>query len=254
MNNEFIWEIERQKEEEKFKKQQRQKKEEYLNHKKEIKRKKKKKRNRKIKLFIFLIILIGIFFYPYIPIKSVNIKNNFNISKKMITEDLGLKNKESISSLFFKKVKISKNKNYKNIKYKYEFKTKVMNVSVNESKPISHTTNINYIATSKGIEESEIEIDTPLLVGFDSNKINTINEELDKLDYSIISMIDKISYYSKKDDILKFNMEDENDVFIFTSQIGDKMKYYDQIHEIINKNGDGPGNIYLYIGDYYEKK
>lgn len=252
----FIWDLEEEKNRKKKLKlqQERQKK---LKRKKEIKKKKRRKKIKKfLKKLLMLIIIIIIINLPIISINKIDIKGNFNTTAEEIRQNINLNPKESIISIFYKLLQFKYfNEEYSSINYNYNNNSKTMIINVKEVKALSHTNNgKNYIDNKGIIKISDKNYSTPLLEDFDDKEISIINKELKDVNKKIIIQMQSITYSDKKNNILKIHMYDNNDIFIYPEQISDKMNYYIQMKSILDYNKKPAGNIYLYMGDYYEPK
>lgn len=256
MDTKYIWDLESEREKKRLEKKKQRKNQKLKEAQKEKKKRIKKKIFKIIKINVLIITIVVLLIIPMIPINTIEISGNKNFQVEVIEKDLGFTSKESILSYFFKQIKSQKaNVNYEEVSYKYNLSEKKLSVDVKEAKPLSHDMNLNkYMSSSNKIIKIEENFATPLLNGFTKEEIENINLELSTLKFEIITQIKSIEYQSKEDQILKMQMIDGNTVYIYIQQISQKMPYYQQMKRIIDQNQKGDGNIYLYIGDYYEEK
>lgn len=256
MGEKYIWELEADKEEKRKKKLEKLKEKKIREIKREKKRKRKKRIYKIMKILTLVVTILALILIPIIPIKEVEITGNINFTEENTKDDLNFKDKESIISFNYKKIKNKKfNPNYNELRYEYSLGDGKLKVTVDESKPLSHDEKgKNFILNSNKIKETEYVFATPLLLNFSEKEIQEINEELLTLDFGIITQIQSIKYSDKEKKILQLHMYDGNDIYIYVQQISEKMPYYPQMKDIIAENNKGAGNIYLYIGDYYEEK
>lgn len=258
MEDKYIWEKEEAKiEEEKRKKilagtKEAKKKREELKEK----RKKKRKRRNIILLIVSFIILVSVI--PLFKIEKVIVKENVYFENSKIIDDIGFKNSFSIVEYLYKKyITVHKIDYLEEIKVKYDNNSKNMIIYAQEFKPLYHDIKANtYYSNSQGsVKKININYATPLIDGIPRKKTKQIAEQLKNVDPDILLKIKKIEMADEKKygaDVLKFLMYDGNTVYIYEYQIEQKMNYYNQIKQILNENDKGKGNLYLYIGDYYE--
>lgn len=223
--------------------------------------KKKKKRVLKIKNIIIILgilcAIIGIFYYAItMPIKNIYIKNN-----KIISDDEILKTStlEKYPSFLLTKRSLIEEKVKENA-YIDEVKTikklgNIIEISINEYKPIAITTDEKIILSNGKIVENTYELtDIPLM-------INTINKEEIMLNFAskfslvntnILRQISQIEYSPVPVDEDRFllYMNDGNLVYITLTKIT-KINKYDRIKDKLEGK---LGRIYLDSGNYIELK
>lgn len=215
--------------------------------------KKRSNKKKRIKNIILLIILLLILFLPMIKINKITLENNVIYKEKDALKEINLNNYESIASLSVKKIHAITH-NFESVNYKYNPFTQSMTIFVKDAIPVSHDSKNNYLANDGKIKMTNMKYPTPLLISIDKDETTKINEELESVPYEIIMQMKSIEYSDKKSNILLIKMIDGNDVYIYDNQISYKMLYYDQIKAILDENDKPPGNIYLYVGNYYEEK
>ncbi len=249
----FIWDTEKRKEEEIKKKEQIKTLAKNLNDKRTT-------RHTYMLISILILLFVIIFLLPIFSIEKFEVEGNKFLNDDLIIKETGIKERTSLLKLFIKDKKLdSKSEYVEEVNLNYKLSSKTLVIVVDEIKPAYHDDKTNYylnnneelVKTNKAFSSPYIDSSVK-----DKNLKDQIVSEIVKLPYDIFLQINTISYgkYKKDNNVLLISMYDGNDIFIYPEQIYSKMKYYNQIKYILDKNKKGPGNIYLFMGDYYESK
>lgn len=256
MMSEFIWEYEADREAKRaamiaeIKDQKRKEK-------KEKKRKRRKKRIRTMIITVVILIVLVVFVsVPIVKIDSIEVRGNTNVTNDFIIKKLNIRSRESISSLLLKQYRVKyKDSSLDGAHLSYNFRDKIIYANVKEVKPLSHTASGGTYVNSNGtVKVTDDLFSSPILEGLSEDAVDEINTQLGKVPYKVILEMKSIKMSDKEKNILLIQMYDGNKIYIYPDQIGQKMKYYLEMKNILNENKKGPGNIYLYMGDYYEEE
>ncbi len=249
----FIWDTEKRKEEEKKKKEQ------LINLAKNL-NEKRTTRHTYMLIAIIVLLIIVIVFMPIYSIEGFEVEGNDFLNDNLIIKETGIKDKTSLINIFVKDIKLdNKNEYIEGIKLNYKLSSKTLEIKVDEIKPAYHDDeNTYYLNNNDDLLKTDKSFATPYIDSSikDKDLKDKIISEITKLPYDIFLQIDTISSgkYKKDKNVLLITMHDGNDIYIYPEQIYSKLKYYNQIKFILNQNKKGEGNIYLFMGDYYESK
>ncbi len=249
----FIWDSEKRKEEELKKKEQIINLAQNLNDKRTT-------RHTYLLIGIVVLLITIIFFMPIFGIDKYEVVGNDFLNDNAIIKKTGIKDRTSLVNLFIKDSKLDNINEYiEEVSLNYKLSTKTLVITVDEIQPAYHDDKNNYYLTNDNkLIKTDKAFASPYIDSSikDQNLKNQIISEIVKLPYDIFLQIDTISSgkYKKDNNVLLISMYDGNDIYIYPDQIYSKIKYYNQIKYILDKNKKGPGNIYLFMGDYYESK
>ncbi len=252
-NFDFIWDTEKRKEEEQKKKEQ------LINLAKNLNAQ-RTTRHTYMLIGIIVLLIVIIFFMPIFGVKKYDVQGNNFLNDDLIIKETGINKRTSLLNIFIKDSKLdNKNEYIEDVKLNYKLSSKTLVIKVDEIKPAYHDDKSNYYLNNNNeLLKTNKAFATPYLDSSikDEKLKEKIISELVKLPYDIFLQIDSIYYgkYKKDNNVLLFSMHDGNDVYIYPEQIYSKLKYYNQIKFILDKKKKGPGNIYLFMGDYYESK
>lgn len=219
-----------------------------------------KKAKKTLITYFVVTLLLLLLFAPIYPNKNTNINQLYYLSKDDIKTDHPLNKYFSPFQYYRYTSEIANSNKYiKNSEVKYNLKKMEVNVKLEERKPLAKDSenNIYFLDGRKVKKEKDIQLYAPVISGFDDDTLKDLLINLNELDYSILLQIDTIEYVGTKDSpqLLKMGMSGDNTVYINLDQIKTKLKYYNQIKQIIDEKGKGKsGIIHLNIGDYYEPK
>ncbi|MCI5732660.1 MAG: FtsQ-type POTRA domain-containing protein [Tenericutes bacterium] len=219
-------------------------------------KKKKKRRLRVGRLFLLLIILGIICFLLYyfvdIPIKSITIKGNDNLTDQEVIEIAKLEDYPS----FFGTLTLSiKNKLENNFYIRKATVTKgffTIKIKIDEE-DILYIDKNNMKYSMDGSKKDDKSLCVPYLINeVPKNKIKRFKKAMTKLNKNVLCKISEIKYYPNdidKDRYLAY-MDDGNEVYLTVNKFK-KLNKYDTILESIGKQN---GVLYLDYGDYFEAK
>lgn len=219
-----------------------------------------KKEKKTLVIYFISTLLLLLLFAPIYPNKNTNINQLYYLSEDDLKTDHPLNKYFSPFQYYRYKSEISNSNKYiKNISVKYNLKKMEVNVEIEERKPLAKDgeNNIYFLEGRKVKKEKDIQLYAPVISGFDNDTLKELLINLNDLDYNILLQIDTIEYVGTKESpqLLKMGMSGDYIVYINLDQIKTKLKYYNQIKQIIDEKGKGkPGIIHLNIGDYYEPK
>ncbi len=212
----------------------------------------------RIILLIAIILMISMYFIPIFKVEHVQTNETSFITKDKLMKTLEVQEGERYS--LYKMNKLKNNLDSESVSASnshYEFKDKTLVVEVNEIKPLAQDDKgqLYYEQKGKIKKTTEMSYYVPKITGFNEKASEEIINELKKLDYNIIKEMTIITSANDKErpELVYIQMKDGNYVEIGINQIYDKMQYYMQMEEIIQKKrGDENGILHLNIGDYYE--
>ena len=219
------------------------------------KKKKRKTQIKKIVIIIILCLLISLFL-PIFLIKNININETNFIKSEQITNIIKNKNVSIIDFVLLEQ-KIKKEIQC-DVNINYDFKNNILNIHVDEPKPLFKYEDIYYYLEKNQIKTTiENKYYAPTLKDFNEELKNKLLNEIKGLDYNIIKEINMIVNISNQTEpsLVLFLMKDGNYVLINQEQISKKMKYYNQMTNIVKqvKGEDAKGIFHLDYGDYYEQ-
>ncbi len=249
----FIWDTEKRKEEEIKKKEQLMSLAKNLNDKRTT-------RHTYMLISIIALLFIIIFFMPIFGIDKYEVKGNDFLNDDLIIKETGIKERTSLLNILIKDSKLDNKSEYvEEVNLNYKLSSKTLVIKVDEIKPAYHDDETNYYLNNNNeLIKTDKAFSSPYIDTSIKNKElkEQIISEIVKLPYDIFLQIESIEYgkYKKDNNVLLISMYDGNDIYIYPEQIYSKMKYYNQIKFILDQNKKGPGNIYLFMGDYYESK
>ncbi len=252
MSKQYIWEFE----EEKIKEQE---EEEQLLQKQKEEKVKKRKRIIILTIIIIIIIFLILLITPLFKIEKIDVKGNYFFTDEKIISDFEIGDRFSFIEVIAKKFQNNKNFPYANsVSYDYDFSEKTFILDVNEKVPFYHNEeNVNYYYDSKGkVYEWDYNYTTPLVKDLDDGIEELFFEQFKQVDFDVRLQINTVEMAPEEQygkEVIKMSMVDGNTVYIYAHQVGFKMNYYNQMKQILDYENKGPGNIYLYIGDYYEQ-
>ncbi len=252
LSKQYIWEFE----EEKIKEQE---EEEQLLQQQIEKEKHKRKRIIALTIIIIIIFFIILFFAPFFKVEKINVKGNYFFADEKIKSDFKIGERFSLIEVIIKKFQNNKNFPYANyVAYDYDFSEKTFILDVNEKVPFYHNEeNINYYYDNRGkVYEWDYNYTTPMVKELDDGIEELFFEQFKKVTFDVRLQINTVEMAPEEQygkEVIKMSMVDGNTVYIYAHQIGFKMNYYNQMKQILDYENKGPGNIYLYIGDYYEQ-
>ncbi|MGL5020794.1 MAG: hypothetical protein ACRC5R_02040 [Mycoplasmatales bacterium] len=214
----------------------------------------------RIKLLIILIvmIIISLFFVPIINIESIDMgETNFTTKDQLLAE---IQIKEQSRTSVFRLLKLNflfKNDLISGLHTNYVLSSRVLNIKLNEIKPILLNSNGRlYYEYNGNLETSDtMSFDVPKIQGFIPETELILVKSMQKLDYNIIKEIATIALQKSdiSEELVLMEMKDGNYIKIMMSQIGLKLQYYNQMSQIINATKQGQdGIIHLDRGDFYE--
>ena len=237
---------------------------EYLKEKRAKRRKKQKQIQYAIfgiLLFIILLILIYMF-TPLSKINSVTIEGNDNVSKASIKKAIDVKDD---SRMYTYSTSSAVNNLKKNKLIKHAEVTKVLpnkvKVKVTESQIVGLVKKKdNYVpiledgTELENYEESNVTDDGPVLEGFKKEKKEKIIQELAKMPTKVRSMIAEVQYDPQENlqNQIKLYTTDEIQIVGNLNTIANKMKYYPQMSQSLERDESGSlkksGYIDLSVG------
>ncbi|MGL5021129.1 MAG: hypothetical protein ACRC5R_03830 [Mycoplasmatales bacterium] len=214
----------------------------------------------RIKLLIILIvmIIISLFFVPIIDIEAIDTgETNFTTKEQLLAE---IQIKEQSRTSVFQLLKVNflfKNDLISGLHTNYVLSSKVLNIKLDEIKPILLNSNGRlYYEYNGNLETSDtMSFDVPKIQGFIPETELILVKSMQKLDYNIIKEIATIALQQSdiSEELVLMEMKDGNYIKIMMSQIGLKLQYYNQMSQIINATKQGQdGIIHLDRGDFYE--
>ncbi len=220
------------------------------------------KMSKKGKVLIAIVtIIIMIMLYlliPYNKINDINVNKLYFSTKEDVIDVSGLELKKYYNKIDLRNIKIKlKDSNLGIVKSKYNYKKKLLDVNIQEVKPLAMGDDgkMYYYEKNKISSTKEKSYDVPKMVDLDKKQQKKLLISLSKLNYDIIKEITAITIIKDIDnrDLVLFQMKNGNYIEIYMSQIAEKMPYYLQMQQIIDKKTNGkPGVIHLDLGDYYE--
>lgn len=237
---------------------------EYLKEKRAKRRKKQKQIQYAIfgiLLFIILLILIYMF-TPLSKINSVTIEGNDNVSKTSIKKAIDVKDDSRMytysTSTAVKNLK-------KNKLIKHAEVTKVLpnklKVKVTESQIVGLVKKKDdYVpiledgTELENYEDSNVTDDGPVLEGFKKEKKEKMIQELSKMPAKVRGMIAEVQYDPQENlqNQIKLFTTDETQIVGNLNTIGNKMKYYPQMSQSLERDESGSlkksGYIDLSVG------
>ncbi|MFV0288718.1 MAG: cell division protein FtsQ/DivIB [Mycoplasmatales bacterium] len=225
---------------------------------------KKQKRRKLINRLIFVIILVLIInlitFLPFLKVNKINITGNIYFTNEQIQnqiQEFEKHNKISIFTYLTLAKKIKTNIYFEKVDVQYTWNKQQLNLTIDEILPVYHDTkDTYYINDDNKIQVEDKDFTTPLMI--DENLTlddkQKVAEQLAKLNKDILVQIKEITKDKTDKNVVIFQMYDGNLVYIQTKDIAQKMKYYNQMEEILESLNKDPGYIHLDIGDYYEPK
>lgn len=222
-------------------------------------------KKRKLKVFNFLIVLLvitGLFFGVYeltkVPIKNIIIKNTNYLNDDYILEVAELKDYPSFiltsSRRIEKKLEKSKYINSVHLKKKIGF---IVDLEVNENRPLFYNTNSNKYVLGNELEVTEDEISTnfrvPRLLNYvPDKKYKKFVTGMHNIKIDTLSKISDIEYKPNdydKDRFLLY-MDDDNSIYITLTKFS-KLNYY---NDVIAQLDGHKGILYLDSGNHFKIK
>ena len=222
-----------------------------------MQKKKRKKRLRVGRLFLLLIIILAISFacvkFIDVPIRSIIITGNENLSDQEVIEISGLKDYPSYFSTFSFNVKNKLEDNFYIETAKVRKGILSIKIDIKEEKVL-------YIDKSTGkkyTKDGSLEDDKIVCAPFVTNEVTKNNQEdlikaMGKLNKGILCQTSEIKYDPNEidDDRYYVFMNDGNSVYLTVNKFK-KLNKYNTILENIGKQN---GTLYLDYGDYFEVK
>ncbi|PHK50657.1 cell division protein FtsQ/DivIB [Staphylococcus edaphicus] len=237
----------------------------YLKEKREKRRKKQKQIQYSIfGVLLFIIILILIYmFTPLSKVNSVKITGNDNVSKNTINKAINVNSNARMYTYSTTKAKnkLEDNKLIKNADVKKQFPNK-LSVKVTEKQIVGLVKKKdNYVPILEdGSELDDYDNDGnatddgPILEGFEKDKKEKIIQQLAKMPANVRSMIAEIKYDPQENSQsqIKLFTTDEIQILGNLNTIGNKMKYYPQMSQSLDRDESGnlkkSGYIDLSVG------
>ncbi|MGE0974173.1 cell division protein FtsQ/DivIB [Staphylococcus cohnii] len=237
---------------------------EYLKEKRAKRRKKQKQIQYTIfgiLLFIILLILIYMF-TPLSKINSVTIEGNDNVSKTSIKKAIDVKDD---SRMYTYSTSTAVNNLKENKLIKHAEVTKVLpnklKVKVTESQIVGLVKKKDdYVpiledgTELENYEDSNVTDDGPVLEGFKKEKKEKMIQELSKMPAKVRGMIAEVQYDPQENlqNQIKLFTTDEIQIVGNINTIGNKMKYYPQMSQSLERDESGSlkksGYIDLSVG------
>lgn len=219
-----------------------------------------KKQRRIFQITILITMTILFLFAPIYPNQKISMNKRYYLNEVDIAVDHPLGAYFSPYQFFRYESEIKNSSEYiKKAKVQYNLREMKIVVNITEYKPLVKDVenNIYFYEDNEVVKKSDLDLYAPIITGFDQKQLEALLENLQTLDYDVITQIDTIEYIGTEDDpdLLKMGMIGDNTIYIDIEQIGRKLPYYNQIKQIIDEKADGkPGIIHLNVGDYYEPK
>ncbi|WP_426428852.1 cell division protein FtsQ/DivIB [Staphylococcus equorum] len=236
---------------------------EYLKEKREKRRKRQKQVQYSVfGVLLFIIILILIYmFTPLSKISSVEIKGNDNVSKSAINKAIDVKDNSRMYTYSTSKAtdKLKENKLIKSAKITKQMPNK-LTVEVTENQIVGMTKKKdNYVPIlENGTElknyDGNATDDGPILAGFEKEEKEKIINELAKMPANVRGMIAEIKYDPQENlqNQIKLFTSDDIQILGNLNTIANKMKYYPQMSQSLERNESGElkksGYIDLSVG------
>lgn len=222
-------------------------------------------KKRKLKVFNFLIVLLvltGLFFGVYeltkVPIKNIIIKNTSYLNDDYILEISELKDYPSFiltsSRKIEKKLEKSKYINSVHLKKKIGF---IVEIEVNENRPLFYNTNSNKYVLGNELEVKEDEISNnfrvPRLLNYvPDKKYKKFVTGMHNIKIDTLSKISDIEYKPNdydKDRFLLY-MDDGNAVYLTLT----KFKMINHYNDVLKQLENHKGILYLDNGNHFQIK
>ncbi|NWK84378.1 FtsQ-type POTRA domain-containing protein [Staphylococcus sp. GSSP0090] len=235
----------------------------YLKEKRAKRRKKQKQIQYSIfGVLLFIIILILIYmFTPLSKVDSVEVSGNDNVSKSTIDKAINLNSNARMYTYSTTKAKnnLEDNELIKNAEVKKVFPNK-LSVKVTEKQIVAMVQKKDkYVPILEdGSELKDYDgnatDDGPILEGFEKDKKEKIIQELTKMPANVRSMIAEIKYDPQENaqNQIKLFTTDEIQILGNLNTIGNKMKYYPQMSQSLERDESGnlkkSGYIDLSVG------
>lgn len=218
----------------------------------------KKKRRLKVgRLFLVLIVLALISFVCIklieIPIMSVQISGNKNLTDDEVLKAANIENYPSFLGTFIFKMKndLKKNEYINNVKITKGFFS--VKINVTEEKILYIDKQTGEKVTNKGKIKDKKIVCAPFLVNtVPTDKQKSFVRALGKVDEDILCQMSEIKYDPNEIDEDRYfvHMNDGNSVYLTVNKF-DKINKYNTILENVGKQN---GILYLDYGDYFEAK
>ena len=222
-----------------------------------MKKNKKKKRLRVGRLIFLLLILALIIYmlvrYVKVPIRSVTIKGNKNLTDQEILEIAKIDNYPSIFEVTSISIKNKLEKNFYIESAKVRKGLLDIKIDVTESKALYLDLESGDKVSKTGSIKDDKELCIPFLMNeVPSNKKEDFIKAMDKIDSDILCKMSYIKYDPNDIDKDRYyvSMNDGNSVYLTVNKFK-KINKYDSILENIGKQN---GTLYLDYGDYFEMK
>ena len=222
-----------------------------------MKKKKKKRRLRFKRLFLLLLIISAIFFvcsnFINIPIMSVTINGNQNLTDNDILKLSKLDNYPSFFTSFTFKIKEDLLKSPYISEAKVSKKIFSIKISVIENKVLYIDKNTKEKVFLDGrIKDNKILCAPFLINEVPSDKQDDFLKALNKIDEDVLCKMSEIKYDPNDKDYDRYfvNMNDGNGIYLTVNKFK-KINNYDRILENIGKQN---GVLYLDYGDFFEAR
>lgn len=231
------------------------------------KRQARRKRNKQIQFIVFgilLFLIIVILLYMFTPlskIKEVEISGNENVSKAEIEKAIHVTKHSRMYTYSTTKAegKLKDNSFIKDAKVKKQLPNKLtVHVSENQVVGLIKKKNDYVPILENGKELKNYDAnnasDGPVLDGFSKNKQADMIQQLKEIPSDIRGMISEISYQPEKNkqDQIKLFTDDHIQILGNIRTIADKMKYYPQMSQSLERDASGElkrsGYIDLSVG------
>ena len=222
-----------------------------------MQKKKRKKRLRVGRLFLLLIIILAISFacvkFVDIPIRSVIITGNENLSDQEVIEIAKLENYPSYFSTFSLTLKNKLEDNFYIEEAKVRKGLLSIKIDIKEEKILYIEKSTGKKYTKNGSLKDDKIVCAPFLINeVPKNKQKDFIKAMNKLNKNILCQVSEIKYDPNDidDDRYYVFMNDGNSVYLTVNKFK-KLNKYNTILENIGKQN---GTLYLDYGDYFEVK
>lgn len=237
---------------------------EYLKEKRAKRRKKQKQIQYSVfGLLLFVILLILIYmFTPLSKINSVKIEGNDNVSQTSIEKAINVKDDSRMYTYSTSKAikNLKKNELIKDAEVTKQLPNK-LNVKVTENQIVALTKKKDkYVpiledgTELENYEDGNVTDDGPVLEGFKKEKKDKIIQELAKMSANVRGMIAEVKYDPQENlqNQIKLFTTDEIQIVGNLNTIANKMKYYPQMSQSLERDESGKlkksGYIDLSVG------
>ena len=222
-----------------------------------MQKKKRKKRLRVGRLFLLLIIILAISFacvkFIDIPIRSIIITGNENLSDQEVIEIAKLENYPSYFSTFSLTLKNKLEDNFYIEEAKVRKGILSIKINIKEEKILYIEKSTGKKYTKNGSLKDDKIVYAPFLINeVPKNKQKDFIKAMNKLNKNILCQVSEIKYDPNDidDDRYYVFMNDGNSIYLTVNKFK-KLNKYNTILENIGKQN---GTLYLDYGDYFEVK